>query len=105
MDWQRDATRQLATGRTARGAAAYAEHGMVHAAETREAARGELIDTWDRERIANPDQSRIILTHTNDEVRELNRAARGSCAPAAHLARTSPCRSNAASAALPKATA
>ena len=29
-----------------------------------------------RERIAAPDQTRIILTHTNDEVRELNEAAR-----------------------------
>jgi hypothetical protein len=26
--------------------------------------------------MANPDASRIILTHTNDEVRELNEAAR-----------------------------
>lgn len=49
---------------------------MVHAVETREVARGELIDTWDRERIANPNDSRIILTHTNDEVRALNLAAR-----------------------------
>ena len=50
---------------------------MVHVADTREAARGELVERWDRERIAAPDQSRIILTHTNDEVRELNEAARG----------------------------
>jgi Ti-type conjugative transfer relaxase TraA len=76
VDWQRDATRQLATGRTGAALAEYAEHDMVHAAETREAARGELIDSWDRERIAKPNESRIILTHTNDEVRELNLAAR-----------------------------
>ena len=76
VDWQRDATRHLATGRTGAALAEYAEHGMVHAAETREAARGELIDIWDRERSAHPNESRIILTHTNDEVRELNLAAR-----------------------------
>lgn len=76
VDWQRDATHQLATGRTGEALRGYAEHGMVHAAETREAARGELIDRWDRERIASPDQSRIILTHTNDEVRALNLEAR-----------------------------
>lgn len=75
-DWQRDATRQLATGRTGEAIRAYADHGMVHAAETREQARGELVERWDRERIAAPDQTRIILTHTNDEVRELNEAAR-----------------------------
>ncbi|MFA7596195.1 MAG: Ti-type conjugative transfer relaxase TraA [Novosphingobium sp.] len=75
-DWQRDVTRELATGRTGEAIRAYADHGMVHAAETREQARGELIEGWDRERIAAPDQTRIILTHTNDEVRELNKAAR-----------------------------
>lgn len=49
----------------------------IHVADTRERARGELIDKWDRERITDPDKSRIILTHTNEEVRELNEAARG----------------------------
>ena len=44
--------------------------------ETREQARGHLIDRWDRDRQASPDRSRIILTHTNDEVRALNEAAR-----------------------------
>lgn len=74
--WQQDATRYLATGRTGEAIHAYAERGMVHAADTREAARGELVERWDRERISAPDQTRIILTHTNDEVRELNDAAR-----------------------------
>jgi Ti-type conjugative transfer relaxase TraA len=75
-DWQRDATRQLATGRTGLAIVAYEERGFVHAAETREAARAELIERWDRERQASPDDTRIILTHTNDEVRALNMAAR-----------------------------
>ena len=74
--WQQDATRHLAIGRTGEAIRAYAERGMVHAAETREQARAELIERWDRERIDAPDQTRIILTHTNDEVRELNEAAR-----------------------------
>jgi Ti-type conjugative transfer relaxase TraA len=75
-NWQRDATRDLATGRTGDAIHAYDSHGMVHAAPTREQARDDLIDRWDRERQASPDQSRIILTHTNDEVRALNEAAR-----------------------------
>ena len=75
-DWQRDATRDLATGRTGNAISAYDRHGMVHSAETREQARGDLIDRWDRDRQASPDSSRIILTHTNAEVRELNEAAR-----------------------------
>ncbi|WP_413989797.1 Ti-type conjugative transfer relaxase TraA [Labrys okinawensis] len=75
-DWQRDATRDLATGRTGDAIGAYDSHGMVHAAATREQARADLIEHWDRDRQASPDNSRIILTHTNDEVRTLNEAAR-----------------------------
>ncbi|WP_066826819.1 Ti-type conjugative transfer relaxase TraA [Sphingomonas mali] len=75
-DWQRDATRHLATGRTAEAIAAYDDRGQVHAADTREQARGDLIDRWDRDRAASPGATRIILTHTNDEVGALNIAAR-----------------------------
>jgi hypothetical protein len=74
--WQQDATRHLATGRTGLAVQAYGERGMVHVAETREAARGTLIERWDRDRQTSPGDTRIILTHTNDEVRELNDAAR-----------------------------
>ncbi|RJF94180.1 Ti-type conjugative transfer relaxase TraA [Sphingomonas cavernae] len=74
--WQRDATRALATGRVGEALDAYREHGAVHAAATRETARARLIECWDRERSARPQASRIILTHTNDEVRLLNEAAR-----------------------------
>jgi Ti-type conjugative transfer relaxase TraA len=75
-DWQRSATRDLATGRTGNALAAYCSHGMVHEAQTREQARGDLIERWDRDRQSVPGRSRIILTHTNDEVRALNEAAR-----------------------------
>ncbi len=75
-DWQRDATRTLATGRTGEAIHAYDGKGMVHAADTREAARGELVDGWDRARQADPGKSRIILTHTNAEVQSLNGEAR-----------------------------
>ncbi|WP_316232328.1 Ti-type conjugative transfer relaxase TraA [Bradyrhizobium sp. SZCCHNR1051] len=75
-DWQRDATRDLATGKVGHALEAYRAHGMVHEAPTREQARSDLIERWDRDRQASPDQSRIILTHTNDEVRALNETAR-----------------------------
>jgi len=74
--WQRDVTRALATGRTVEAIRAYEERGHVHAAQDRNHARRELIDRWDRDRAADPQASRIILTHTNDEVRSLNEAVR-----------------------------
>jgi Ti-type conjugative transfer relaxase TraA len=75
-DWQRGATRALATGRTGEAIHAYGENGMVHSADTREAARAELVEGWDQARTNDPAKSRIILTHTNAEVRDLNIAAR-----------------------------
>jgi len=75
-DWQRHATRDLAAGRTGRALEAYHSRGMVHEAQTREQARSDLIERWDRDRQMAPERSRIILTHTNDEVRGLNEAAR-----------------------------
>jgi Ti-type conjugative transfer relaxase TraA len=75
-DWQREATRDLATGRIGNAVDAYDIQGMVHQAATREEARSDLVERWDRDRQAEPNASRIILTHTNDEVRALNQAAR-----------------------------
>jgi Ti-type conjugative transfer relaxase TraA len=75
--WQRDATRELATGRTGEALSAYSQAGMVRASETREAARNALIKEWSAERAAAPDKSRTILAHTRDDVRALNDMARG----------------------------
>ncbi len=75
-DWQRDATRELATGRTGEAIGRYVDAGFVHVADTRDAARAELVDAWDRDRQAHPEASRIILTHTNDEREQLNDAVR-----------------------------
>jgi Ti-type conjugative transfer relaxase TraA len=83
--WQQVATRHLATGRTGEAIAAYADKGMVHQAETREDARRYLVERWDREQQADPDASRIILTHTNAEVRDLNEAARAAMRDAGKL--------------------
>lgn len=75
-DWQRAATRQLATGRTAEALQAYEERGSVQAAQDRNQARSTLIDQWDRDRKDNPRSSTLILSHTRDEVQQLNTLAR-----------------------------
>ncbi|MBY8829387.1 AAA family ATPase, partial [Hephaestia mangrovi] len=75
-DWQRDATRYLATERTGEAISLYERHDRIHSVETRDEARAGLIERWDRDRGDAPGASRIILTHTNDEVRALNVAAR-----------------------------
>ncbi len=83
--WQRQATRWLATGRTGEAISAYAEKAMVRDAGTREKARTALITGWQQDRRAAPEKSRIILTHTNAEVRLLNEAARSAVREAGGL--------------------
>lgn len=74
--WMRDATRAMATGEMAVALRSYSDAGLVHTAETREAAREALIDRWDAERRSDPAASRIILTHLKTEVQMLNDSAR-----------------------------
>jgi len=75
-EWQRNATRQLATGRTGEAIEAYHAAGLVVESRTRESARDALIERWDADRQAHPEASRLILTHTNAECDELNAQAR-----------------------------
>ena len=76
QDWQRDATRELATGQTETALGRYGAAGMVQAADTREAAKVALVAGWDAARQAEPAESRIILAYTRDDVRDLNTLAR-----------------------------
>jgi ATP-dependent exoDNAse (exonuclease V) alpha subunit len=52
-DWQRDATRHLATGRTVEALRAYDDHGHVHAAPTREVRE---LNQLARDRLRTADQ-------------------------------------------------
>ena len=74
--WQREATRELATGRTGAALGRYEQAGLVQGAETREAACAALVAGWDAERRAAPEQSRVILAYTRADVAALNRQAR-----------------------------
>jgi Ti-type conjugative transfer relaxase TraA len=76
VDWQRDATRQLATGRTGEALAHYRDAGMVTMSDTREGARDALISGWNDACRSDPSQSRIILSHTRAECDELSDLAR-----------------------------
>jgi Ti-type conjugative transfer relaxase TraA len=76
-DWQRQATRELATGRTANALARYEVAGVVQGHDTREAAREAIVDGWEAVRRAQPGASQVMLAHTRADVAELNQLARG----------------------------
>jgi Ti-type conjugative transfer relaxase TraA len=76
VDWQREATKELATARTAMALDRYEGAGMVHRHATREAARAGVIAAWQAARQQSPLQSQLILAHERVDVRALNEAAR-----------------------------
>ena len=84
-EWQRDATRELAIGRTQQALERYAAAGMVVAAGTRAEARTALVAGWDDARRARPEESRVILAYTRDDVRDLNELARAQLRAAGEL--------------------
>lgn len=77
VDWQRDATRQLATGRTVQALAAYSAAGAVRPHDTPEAAREAVVDGWWQAKRDAPGSSQVMLAYTRDDVSALNGLARG----------------------------
>ncbi len=74
--WQRDATKELATGRTSEALGRYAAAGMVRASGTRAEAMAALVAGWDEARLARPEESRVLLASTRADVAALNALAR-----------------------------
>ena len=74
--WQQEATRALATGRTAEAVDRYETSGAVHGHATLDDAKAALLAEWEAERRERPDDSRIMLAHTRVDVRDLNERAR-----------------------------
>ena len=74
--WQREATKELATERTAAALERYEQAGMVHAHATRDEAKAALVAGWDAARRAEPEQSQVMLAYTRADVRDLNELAR-----------------------------
>ena len=74
--WAREATQQLASGETARALEAYESRGALLAGATREEAQRRLLHAWTQDRHDRPNESRLILAYTREDVRELNAQAR-----------------------------
>jgi Ti-type conjugative transfer relaxase TraA len=76
IDWQREATIDLATGKTWEAIARYSTHDHVHNFETQVFAQDGLVQLWNDARISQPDKTQIILSYTRDDVKALNELAR-----------------------------
>lgn len=72
VDWQREASVDFATHRTAEGLAAYRDHGNIRFSETGEDARGEIVRDYLADRDERPDGTRVAMAHRRADVRAIN---------------------------------
>lgn len=75
-DWQRQASVSFATHKTAKGLAAYREHGDIHFAESRDAAIAEIVRDYIADSEKRADGTRVAMAHRRADVRALNVAIR-----------------------------
>jgi len=75
-DWQRAATRELATGRIHAAIERYDAAGAIHGHDTHDEARRALVVDWMADRVRDPTASQMLLAYTRADVAELNRLAR-----------------------------
>lgn len=74
--WQREATKELATGDVSAAINQYDKHDHVHEFITQATAKTAMVEMWNDVRIAAPDTSQIMLTYTGKDAQELNTIAR-----------------------------
>jgi len=87
VDWQREASVDFATHRTAEGLAAYRGQGNISFAETGEDTRGQIVRDYLADRDERPEGSRVAMAHRRADVRALNDAIRTELQDRGELAR------------------
>lgn len=87
VDWQREASVDFATHRTAEGLAAYRDRGDIRFSESGEDARGEIVRDYLADRDERPEGSRVAMAHRRADVRAINDAIRTELQDRGELAR------------------
>jgi len=75
-DWQRTATRELATGETVAALARYDTAGAITGTANAGLARATIVQRWLLDRDIEPEKSQLILAHTRADVRLINEEVR-----------------------------
>ena len=76
VDWQRNATVDLAQGRVKEALEAYQRQGCLHTVETQDQAKERLMTQWSQDRGQHPQEDQLILAYTRQDVKDLNDRAR-----------------------------
>jgi len=72
IDWQRQAARDLAEGRTLEAVRAFAREGAVTWLQTQDQSRERLVARWKADTAETPDATRFVFAYTNKDVDKLN---------------------------------
>jgi len=72
IDWQRQAARDLAEGRTLEAVRAFAREGAVTWSQTQDQSRERLVARWKADTAETPDATRFVFAYTNKDVDKLN---------------------------------
>lgn len=76
VEWQRVASEALSRHEIGAALDAYDAHGNLHFAKTQAGAKAALLAEWTADRKANPDQSQVVMVHTNAERVQMNKLMR-----------------------------
>jgi len=72
IDWQRQAARDLAEGRTLEAVRAFAREGAITWSQTQDQSRERLVARWKADTAETPDATRFVFAYTNKDVDKLN---------------------------------
>ncbi|MGO8450233.1 Ti-type conjugative transfer relaxase TraA, partial [Rhizobium ruizarguesonis] len=86
-DWQKQASIDFASHRTAAGLSAYAAHGNIQLKANREDVLKAIIADYVADRSAHPDDTRIAMAHRRDDVRAINAGIRAQLQERGELAK------------------
>jgi conjugative relaxase-like TrwC/TraI family protein len=83
--WQKEASNDFREGHALKALQAYQDHGMVHHAQTWDTLKTKVLGDWFKDRMQEPEKTRMMWAGRNEEVRELNAMARKSLLDAGEL--------------------
>ncbi|TBG96421.1 Ti-type conjugative transfer relaxase TraA, partial (plasmid) [Rhizobium leguminosarum] len=87
-DWQKQASIDFASHRTAAGLSAYEARGSVHLKTDRAETLKAIIADYVADRSANPNDTRIAMAHRRDDVRAINAGIRARLQDRGELSRS-----------------
>lgn len=76
IEWQKEVSKHLSQGRTKEALQILQANNRIHWSEKKEQAAHELVNAWKKAHLENPEEQKLIITHTNHMVESFNKAIR-----------------------------